>query len=97
MTKYFNANPISFYTSEIHDVIPPDSIEITDELWKELLDGQSAGKEISVDADGNPILITPVPKPPTAEQQAQADAKQSALDKLAALGLTADEIKALVG
>ena len=33
----------------------------------------------------------------SAEEQAKADAKQSALAKLAALGLTADEIKALIG
>jgi len=33
----------------------------------------------------------------TAEQQAQANAKASALAKLTALGLTADEISALVG
>jgi hypothetical protein len=32
-----------------------------------------------------------------AAEQAQATAKQSALAKLAALGLTADEVKALVG
>jgi len=33
----------------------------------------------------------------TAKQEAQATAKQSALAKLAALGLTEDEVKALVG
>ena len=33
----------------------------------------------------------------TAKQQAQATAKASALAKLAALGLTQDEVKALIG
>lgn len=33
----------------------------------------------------------------TAQEEAQATAKASALDKLTALGLTQDEIKALVG
>jgi hypothetical protein len=97
MTKYFNANPISFYTSEIHDVIPPNSIEITDELWKTLLNGQVVGKEISADSDGNPILITPVPKPLTEEQQAAITAKQVAEAKLAKLGLTPDDLKAILG
>jgi len=32
-----------------------------------------------------------------AAEQAQATAKQSALAKLAALGLTADEVKAIIG
>ena len=33
----------------------------------------------------------------TAQEQAQANAKASALAKLAALGLTQDEVKALIG
>jgi len=33
----------------------------------------------------------------TAKQQAEAAAKQTALNKLAALGLTQDEVKALLG
>jgi hypothetical protein len=32
-----------------------------------------------------------------AEKQAKVDARQSALDKLAALGLTEDEVKAILG
>ena len=44
--------------------------------------------------------VANTPKPPvplTAEQEAAIAARQSALAKLTALGLTADEIKALVG
>ena len=97
MTKYFSANPITFYTPEIHEKIPDHCVEITDELWQSLLNGQSNGKEISADSDGNPILITPVPKPLTEEQQAAIAVKQSALAKLKKLGLTSDEITAILG
>jgi hypothetical protein len=46
----------------------------------------------------NQAKIDALPKPvPTAEQEAQAIAKASALAKLAKLGLTQDEVKALVG
>lgn len=46
--------------------IPSDAVEITEEHWHELLNGQSNGKVISFDNDGIPILKD-VP-PPTAEQ-----------------------------
>jgi len=39
---------------------------ITDRYWQELLDGQSQGKHITSDADGNPILED-YPEPTTDE------------------------------
>jgi len=98
MTKYFHNNPIAFYDPEINQ-IPQNAVEITEEKWQELLTGQSAGKVIAADSNGNPILQdAPVPTQEQLDaQQAQVNAKVSALAKLAALGLTEDEIKALVG
>jgi hypothetical protein len=32
--------PTGFYSSEFHNIIPEDVIEITDEQWKEFLDNQ---------------------------------------------------------
>ena len=40
-----------FYVKEIED-----SVEITDEYWKELLEGQSQGKQIVSNEVGYPIL-----------------------------------------
>ena len=34
-----------------------DSVEITDDYWKELLEGQSNGKQITSNEEGYPILI----------------------------------------
>lgn len=42
-------------------------VEITEEYWRELLDGQSAGKVIATDGDGRPVLKDPDPEPPKTE------------------------------
>lgn len=44
-----------FYDAKIEN-----GIELTDEEWQSLLDGQSKGKEIVEDEDGHPILRDPV-------------------------------------
>ena len=69
MTTYFySASTGGFYTSDINPVMPADVVEITEEYYQSLLEGQSNGQQIVADAQGYPILITPVPVPPTAEQ-----------------------------
>lgn len=57
MTKYYSASTGGFYSKEVNgDAIPDDSVEITDEIWVALLDGQSQGKLITSDKKGRPIL-----------------------------------------
>lgn len=47
-----------FYIKEIHgENIPFDVIEIDDNLYQQLIDGQSNGKVISTDTTGKPILV----------------------------------------
>lgn len=53
------------------------------------------GNKVEVDMDAVAIKATELEAAEQAKIQAAVDAKQSALAKLAALGLTADEIKAL--
>jgi hypothetical protein len=55
--------------------------------------------DIAYDADGNEVAYDLAAVTAQAEADAQAiiDTKASALAKLAALGLTQDEVKALVG
>lgn len=86
-----------FFTTEIHgEAIPADKVEITEEYWRELLDGQSNGSEIVADENGYPILQIPVVAPELFAQQDSTKAhRQSGIDKLIALGLTAEEITAL--
>jgi hypothetical protein len=55
--------------------------------------------DIAYDADGNEVAydLKTVTAQAEADAQAVIDTKASALAKLAALGLTQDEVKALVG
>jgi len=54
---------------------------------------------VAYDADGNEVAydLSAVTAQAEADAQAVIDTKASALAKLAALGLTQDEVKALVG
>jgi hypothetical protein len=55
---YYSKSTNAFYDDEIHgNLMPEDVIEISKELHVSLLSGQEAGKQISSDNDGNPILI----------------------------------------
>lgn len=57
---FYSKSTRGFYDSEIHSIIPEDAVEISKEQWLALLDGQSKGKNITPDEDGNPILVEPV-------------------------------------
>lgn len=55
---YFSKSTAGFYSPEIHGKkIPEDAVEISDDLHRELIDGQSDGGRIAVDKKGNPYLI----------------------------------------
>jgi hypothetical protein len=94
MTKYYSKANNGFYTPEINDPMPSDVVQISDEVWSLLLDGQANGKIIQPDADGNPALFDPIP---TAEDLAKISSRNSAIAKLSALGLTSEEIKSIAG
>ena len=71
--------------TEIHgNNMPSDVVEITKEQHTYLLDGQSEGKEISGDDDGNPILVDVVVPDPTYKEKRQ-DEYPSIGDQLDAL------------
>jgi len=55
------------------------------------------GAEVTIVSEIVEAKLTELQNAYTAEQQAQANAKASALAKLTALGLTQDEVKAIVG
>lgn len=50
------------------------AVEITEERWQELLDGQATGKMITEDEQGRPVLTEYVETPPvmTYEERVQA-------------------------
>jgi len=57
MTIFFSKTQNGFFNSDIHQSMPTDVIEISDELHQSLLQGQSEGRQISADESGNPILV----------------------------------------
>lgn len=60
--KYYSKSTGSFYDDEINgDDIPQDVVEITDDTWMELLNGQAEGKIITADENGYPVLTDPPP------------------------------------
>lgn len=85
-----------FYSRDIHADIPADAVEISDDEYAALIEGQAAGKVISADAQGRPTLSDPAP--PSLDVLAKAaradrDARLSACDwtQLADAPLTAAE------
>jgi hypothetical protein len=74
-------------------------INITEAIYKLYPSVIRTVGDIAYDADGNEVAydIAAVTAQAEADAQAAIDTKASALAKLAALGLTQDEVKALVG
>ncbi|EFU8301693.1 tail fiber assembly protein [Escherichia coli] len=62
MTIFYSASTNGFYLTDVADYpeLPSDKTEITEALWRELLDGQAAGKIITADESGLPYLSEPV-------------------------------------
>lgn len=61
---FYSSSTGGFYDARIHGAaIPGDAVPISPEHHAELLAGQSAGKRISHDAAGNPVLADPAPTP----------------------------------
>ena len=70
--KYSNSTT-GFYDHETHgENIPADAVEISPEQYSALLNGQASGKLISVDADGQVVLVDP---PAPTREQILADAQ----------------------
>jgi hypothetical protein len=92
MKLYFSKTTGGFYDPSVHgDNIPADKVEIAEAYWQQLLDGQSQGQLIVADAHGHPQLEDPPPAP-AAEPVVLTPAQ-----KLAAAGLSVDELKGLLG
>lgn len=61
---YYSQTTGGFYSKEIHGSnIPSDALEITDDVYTALLEGQSRGLLIQADHTGMPELGTPAPLP----------------------------------
>lgn len=80
---------MKYWKQGFYDEPVEGSVEITDERWLELIDGQAAGKLITEDEQGRPVLTEyqdSVPMP-TYEQRVQQSIRErySVADELAIL------------
>lgn len=110
MSYFYDVSTKGFFLEGLHSEIPRTAIKLTDQQYKEFIDGQAQGKQIIADKTGHPVLIDPQPSEThelnldtlrweiSTEKQAElfTDKKNYLLDKLAN---KADEIKSnlLVG
>jgi hypothetical protein len=81
--------------SYLHDAIyalNPTVVSIREEIALDI-----NGNEVSYDKSAAQTKATELQSAETAKETAQATAKASAIAKLNALGLTQDEVKALIG
>lgn len=77
MKKYSPSNN-AFYDTAINKEIPDDAVDITEQAWADLLNGQAEGKLIACGADLRPCL-TEQPLPTADELISQAEDKRSRL------------------
>lgn len=80
---------MKYWKQEFYDEPVEGGVEITDERWLELIDGQAAGMLITEDEQGSPVLteyVNSVPVP-TYEQRVQQSIRErySVDDELAIL------------
>lgn len=70
----------------------PNIVSINDDVAYD-----SQGNQVAYSKSAAEAKLAELQAEETAKQQAEVAAKESALSKLTALGLTADEVKALLG
>lgn len=61
MTIYFNPAEMAFYSDELYSDIPSQAVQLSDNQYIALLNGQSKGKQIATDKTGFPVLVEPQP------------------------------------
>lgn len=90
---FYSKTTQGFYSPTIHgDNIPADAVEISDEHYQSLLDGQSNGLKIVGDENGLPYLFTP-PPPTLAELKAgQVAATRALAEQHITAGYTSDAL-----
>lgn len=58
MKYFFSKSKNGFFIEGVSSVIPEDSLELTEQNYHELLEGQAEGKQIVVNEQGYPDLST---------------------------------------
>lgn len=64
----YSASTGGFYTPALHKGIPSDAVEVSDQRYAELLQGQALGQLIRPDAAGLPVLVDPPSALPSSQR-----------------------------
>ncbi|CAP41333.1 hypothetical protein [Bordetella petrii] len=89
---FYSVETGGFYSAKMHGkAMPADAVEITDELYSQLLAGQSDGKRIVADESGFPALADPLPPTPAQIEVQKVAVVQKHMDD-AARALRYDDI-----
>jgi hypothetical protein len=83
--KLYSPSTRGFYDAAVSAAIPEDAVEISDDLYVQLLEGQGQGKQIVPGADGTPVLQEP---PAIATEQIWAGLRAKRNDLLRACDWT---------
>lgn len=67
----YSASTNAFYDEAIHNRIPEDVVGVSDERFKEILEGKEKGQVVVADNKGNPILVDAPAPTPEQEQAAR--------------------------
>jgi len=97
MTKYAHINSENilqgWYDSEMHTTIPTPNIEVTNEQWQNSINNNYN----KINSDGSSEFVDTETAEQKAEAQNKITKKTSGKQKLLDLGLTEEEVKALIG
>lgn len=81
---FYSPSTGGFYIRDIHgERIPPDAVEITEDMHASLMRGQEAGQHIVPDEDGIPVLRHPQAIAPQVVSKFQAKAALMSVGLLA--------------
>ena len=79
---------MKYWKQGFYDEPVEGGVEITDERWLELIDGQAAGMLITEDEQGSPVLteyVNSVPVPPYEQRVQQSIRERYSLDDALAI------------
>lgn len=69
MARFFSKTTGGFYDDELHETMPPDALEVSDEVYAALFAAQAAGKMIKAGDGGAPVAVA-LPGPTPAQASA---------------------------
>lgn len=94
---FYSAQARGFFSTHLHDEMPPDVVEITHEEWQALLTAQTTGKQIVPGLDGRPTTVDFVETPEMKRRDLRAKMARLDAQTLRAMRENALDIPAAPG